>query len=895
MWAAGAPSDPGKVAGHSPFTANVIRDLIGIADALVVVLTGVATGLAYSNLVAPLSGGLARLIAFSLFCAIVFLGLGRRDGAYDLNRLRRLTHEGAALLARWSIALLVLVAFSFLLKVSEATSRGWLFAWYGVGALSLLGVRLAWRQLARRLFEKSSAIRRRVAIVGSNEIAQRVCARLRRMDAGVEIQGVYDDNPSSSWPKEIGPAGIVHPIDDLIARSRTENISDVILALPWTDETEINRLVRRLRVLPCAVHLCPGVPGELFSKAKASVLGDVHAFEITRRSMEGWAVIWKIVQDRILAGLGLILVSPLLAVIAVLIRLESRGPALFRQRRHGFNQRIFHIYKFRTMSVCEDGDTIVQAKSIDPRITRVGAFLRRWSLDELPQLFNVLRGDMSLVGPRPHALAHDDEYGQIIEDYSVRQRTLPGMTGWAQVNGCRGETETPDKMRERVRHDLFYVENWSPLFDLKILARTLKTVLFDFGRRARKPSCVIVVENLPVPFDRRTWQQACALRNAGWEVSVICPARQDYPKLRETIDGISIYRHYLPLEANGKLAFLAEYPAALFHEFRLLLRIWWTSGISVIQACNPPDLIFLVAAPFKLFGTKFVFDHHDVCPELFSAKFGRHGFLHRALLLCEWLTFKIADEVISSNETFREIAIARGGRAADRTTSVYSVPDPKKLYRAKPCPELRNGKSIVIGYVGVINGQDGVDHLINATDVLLKHGHQDIQTVIVGDGPAAKGLRELATNLRIQDRVTFTGYLQGDRLMQALSSFDIAVIPDPVNEYNHKISMNKVFEYSALGIPTVAYPLMETERLLGRAAIYADGEDPKALAAAIERLCRDPQLRAELSQNSQRRAAELFDWNRESTKYVAAVTRALDGRKQQGVKPTVVRPRAADV
>src|SRR5262249_44707665 len=151
---------------------------------------------------------------------------------------------------------------------------------------------------------------------------------------------------------------------------------------------------------------------------------------------------------------------------------------------------------------------------------------------------------------------HDDEYAKVIEDYSVRQRVLPGMTGWAQVNGCRGETETPDKMRTRIQHDLYYVENWTPFFDLKILALTVWTVLFQVSKPRRNPSCVIVVENLPVPFDRRVWQEACALRDAGWDVSVICPATKDYPQLRETLDGIAIYRHHMPLEARGKWGFL---------------------------------------------------------------------------------------------------------------------------------------------------------------------------------------------------------------------------------------------------------------------------------------------------------------------------------------------------
>jgi glycosyltransferase involved in cell wall biosynthesis len=395
---------------------------------------------------------------------------------------------------------------------------------------------------------------------------------------------------------------------------------------------------------------------------------------------------------------------------------------------------------------------------------------------------------------------------------------------------------------------------------------------------AGKPSCVIVVENLPVPFDRRVWQEARALRNAGWAVSVICPATEDYPLLTETIEGIEVFRHPLPVEANGKIGFLAEYAVALFHELRLLFRIWRRSGITVIQGCNPPDLIFLVAAPFKLLGTRFVFDHHDICPELFEVKFQRRGLLHRALLLCEWLTFRTADAVISTNETFCELAMSRGGVPGDRIVSVYSYPDRTHLHRVAPDSELRGGRKIVLGYVGIIGAQDGVDHLIHATRHLIDLGYDDLKTVIVGDGPAAGALRTLATELGIQDHVTFTGYRRDQALLTALSTFDIAVIPDPANVYNDKISMNKVFEYATLGIPTVAYKLTETMRLFADAALYADNDGPQALAAKIRLLIDDTYLRAQMAERAVARATAIFDWNHESKKYVAVFDR-IAGRE----------------
>jgi glycosyltransferase involved in cell wall biosynthesis len=387
-------------------------------------------------------------------------------------------------------------------------------------------------------------------------------------------------------------------------------------------------------------------------------------------------------------------------------------------------------------------------------------------------------------------------------------------------------------------------------------------------------SCVIIVENLPVPLDRRVWQEATALKDAGWKVSVVCPATAKYPLAYEVIDGISIYRHPLPVEARGRFGFAAEYSAALFHEARLLLKVLRREGFDFIQACNPPDLIFLVAAPFKLFGKRFVFDHHDVTPELFSAKFGRKGFLHAALRMMEWLTFKSADVVISANETFRQIAIERGGKRPDDVITVYSIPDKSRLRRVAPDDSLRNGKNYVLGYVGIIGDQDGLDHLVRAVHLLrTKLQFTDFQAIVVGDGPALPSAKALAAELGVADTITFTGYLSGEDFLRHLSSFDIGVMPDPVNEYNDKISMNKVFEYSALGIPSVAYPLAETKNLLGDAGVFSQTTEPGGLAQACLELLSDDDLRMRTSARAQRLSDTKFVWERERSKYVAAFDR----------------------
>lgn len=387
-----------------------------------------------------------------------------------------------------------------------------------------------------------------------------------------------------------------------------------------------------------------------------------------------------------------------------------------------------------------------------------------------------------------------------------------------------------------------------------------------------------------MPLDRRVWQEARALRAAGWDVTVICPMRQAYSEAYEEIDQIKIYRHPL-FEAKGALGFLAEYGAALFHELRLAIKIFRRSGFDVVHACNPPDLIFFVALPFRLLGRKFVFDHHDLCPELFTAKFGRRGLFYWILRLAEWTTFKQADLVISANDTYRDIAIARGGKRPGDVVTVYSVPDRK--WKTATRREPVDGLRAVIGYVGIVAAQDGVDHLIRATRWILDAGHTNIQTVIVGDGPELNSLQQLSVTLGISDRVTFTGYQTGDALQDLLASFDIGVIPDPPNEYNDAISMNKVFEYSALGIPIVAYPLTETRRLLRDAAIYAEEGNPGALAAAIQRLLADEVLRREVAKRSLE-VGRTFDWEKEAAHLVAAYERL---RPQPAGEPAAFRSR----
>jgi glycosyltransferase involved in cell wall biosynthesis len=383
----------------------------------------------------------------------------------------------------------------------------------------------------------------------------------------------------------------------------------------------------------------------------------------------------------------------------------------------------------------------------------------------------------------------------------------------------------------------------------------------------------MIIENLPVPLDRRSWQEACALRDAGWEVTVICPTAERHPEREIVIDGIRIYRHPLPLEASGALGFLLEYGAALFHEARLALKAFRRHGFDVIHIANPPDLLFLIALPYKALGRPLIFDHHDICPELYESKFKKRGPMHALLRLFEKLTFRFADVVISANETFRELAITRGGIHPDDVFTVYGVPD---LTTFKRIPKARANDAINVGYVGVMGAQDGVDNLIRAVAQLRSQsGLPRFTCTFVGAGPKLASLKALAESLGVADICQFTGFLSGETLLAALSSFDIGVIPDPFDTYNDKISMCKVFEYATLGLPIAAFELGETKRLLGDAAHYAPDHTPAGLASAISDLLRDEPLRRVYAERALERARIRFHWPDQVAALLAAYDRAL--------------------
>ena len=394
---------------------------------------------------------------------------------------------------------------------------------------------------------------------------------------------------------------------------------------------------------------------------------------------------------------------------------------------------------------------------------------------------------------------------------------------------------------------------------------------------------LIIVENLTLPLDRRVWQEATTLRDAGHTVSVICPVDGGgkYTAAYECLDGIHIFRHPLPLEASGALGYLVEYASALFWEFWLSFIVLHRIGFDAIQACNPPDTIFLIGGFFRFFGKPFIFDHHDINPELYEAKFGKRGFFHRLLTMFERWTFGTADVSIATNGEFKRIAIERGGMDPARVFIVRSIPDLKRFRRIEPDAALRKGRKTLIGYVGIMGAQDGVDLLVAAmADIVHSKGRTDVQCAIVGSGTELEPLKALAKALQVEDFVTFTGFRSGDALLSSFSAFDLGAIPDPKNVYNDKISMNKVFEYMALGIPFVAFDLNETRRTAGDAGLYAADNSPKDLASKLLQLADDRDLAARMGEAGTARAAAELVWERERKELLAAYDLAFAGREK---------------
>jgi len=396
---------------------------------------------------------------------------------------------------------------------------------------------------------------------------------------------------------------------------------------------------------------------------------------------------------------------------------------------------------------------------------------------------------------------------------------------------------------------------------------------------ASRGRVLILVENLSVPFDQRVWREATALTEAGYHVSVICPkgATYDTPS-HESIQGISIHR-YRALEArNGMLGFFAEFAQALVMMTYLTAVVFGREGFDVIQLCNPPDVLFLTALPYRLLGRGIIFDHHDLAPEVYQSKRGRQepDVVYRVLLWLEWLTFRAAHVVMATNESYRRVALGRGGKPPEDVFVVRNGPDLRRVVETAPNPLLKKGRAHLLFYIGTMGAQDGVDCLLRSVAYLIhERGRRDFHTLIMGGGVELENLKRLARELGLNDWVTFTGRVPDAAVVEALSTADVCACPDPATPLNHVSTMNKTMEYMALGKPLVSYDLEETRVSAGDAALYARNGDEGDFGDKLAELLDSPGLRAQLGAAGRRRVLESLSWEHSKRPLLCAYERAL--------------------
>lgn len=390
-----------------------------------------------------------------------------------------------------------------------------------------------------------------------------------------------------------------------------------------------------------------------------------------------------------------------------------------------------------------------------------------------------------------------------------------------------------------------------------------------------KPAVLIIVENLPVPLDRRVWQECLALRDAGYNVLVICPQMKGHVAPYEVIDGVTIYRHKMLPEAKGLLGFFAEYASALWGETLLAWKAYRAHRFRLIHMCNPPDLIFLVAWPFKLFGVRVIFDVHDLWPEMFEAKFNKRNLMYWAVRVAQWLNYKCADVVLATNETNREAALTNGGKDPRRVFLVRTAPKIPDT-SIPPRPELKRGRKYLVGYVGVMGSADGVHVLLEAAAAVLHElGRRDIQFLLMGDGPEYPELLALRDKLGLAEFVDMPGWAKNDFLFPALKTIDLGVTCDLPNAYNHSCTMNKVLEYMAFGKPQVSFDLKESRASALDAGVYVTETSPRKLAEAIVATLDDEPRRAAMGARAFKRLHEELNWEKSVEQLLAAYETAL--------------------
>ena len=454
------------------WSRKMVSDLLALSEVGIIIFCGVLAKFVYINGYLGNSPPLAPYLSVAVLGAIFAYIPFKKSGLYRVEFITDSRGVAKRILYGLGITFLFLITIGYLLKDAHFYSRGWLLVWFLTSYFGLLITHKIATAGINRLVSQGY-FHRSVAIYGAGSLGQRLFDFIMdtKDDYALQLVGMFDDRIARNEQQRAN-LPILGGLEDLIAIARANPIDRIIIALPASSDTRLTHIFDRLSELPCDVHVCPDLASFNLHRPRINYIGPLGLLEVQAKPIGEWNRVTKAILDYIGSIVALIAVSPLLLLTMIAIKLDSSGPILFRQRRHGFNHDVIDVLKFRTMSVMENGPDFCQATPNDHRVTRVGKFLRRMSIDELPQFWNVLRGEMSIVGPRPHAIAHNEQFFSVFQDYAKRHKVKPGITGWAQVNGCRGETDTEDKMRERVNFDLAYIKKWTIWLDLKIMAKT---------------------------------------------------------------------------------------------------------------------------------------------------------------------------------------------------------------------------------------------------------------------------------------------------------------------------------------------------------------------------------------------------------------------------------------
>ncbi len=453
------------------FSAPVIIGVAQLIEALLLATLGFAI---FASYVEPGQGAIyLPTIALATLGANVLFNAAR---THRIAAYRTAVQQTGRVLASWSLVFIVLMTVAFLFKSSELVSRVWLVGWYLFGSLLLVTFRLSLRGLVLQ-WTREGRLKRRTVVVGGGPDAEVLVNSIQKSaGADVRLLGLFDDRNDERSPESVASLPKLGKVADLLEFARQTRVDLVIVSMPLSAEKRVLEMLTQLWVLPVDIRLSAHMSKLRFTSKAYSYVGDVPVFDMVDRPISDWNLVFKWIFDKLVAITALIVFSPIMLATAIAIKLDSKGPVFFKQKRHGFNNELIEIYKFRSMRTdMADASASRLVTKGDPRVTKVGRFIRKTSIDELPQLFNVLRGELSIVGPRPHALAAKADnklYYEAVEGYFARHKVKPGITGWAQINGWRGETDTVDKIMQRVQHDLYYIEKWSILLDIYIVVMT---------------------------------------------------------------------------------------------------------------------------------------------------------------------------------------------------------------------------------------------------------------------------------------------------------------------------------------------------------------------------------------------------------------------------------------